>query len=153
MGPAVRTEQTYSEWSERFVQFCGGVFPEDHRKVGAYLEHLALVEGVAPATQAQALNALVFLYRHVMKQELLGRADISTTMIYTHVLNRPGVMARSPSDLVRPGLRAIHTHEWQVEQARDALGNFTYAGTYSHRYSLPLRSAPCLWSGVGAGSW
>jgi integron integrase len=72
---SIRTEQTYSQWSERFAQFCGGAFPDDPLKVAAYLEHLALVERVAPATQAQALNALVFLYRHVMKQELGDLGD------------------------------------------------------------------------------
>jgi hypothetical protein len=69
-GKALRTERTYAEWVLRFARYGGGVLPENPDRVAGFLEHLALKERVAPATQAQALNALAFFYRHVRKREL-----------------------------------------------------------------------------------
>ena len=31
--------------------------------------------------------------------ELLGHANVVTTMIYTHILNRPGLSVKSPADI------------------------------------------------------
>ena len=64
-----RTKQTYVEWVRRFLLFCcrleeKGNWGED---TAAFLTHLAVVRKVAPATQAQALNALVFFLREVVK--------------------------------------------------------------------------------------
>jgi len=62
---AIRTEQTYAEWAERFLAHYKGKLP-DWNRIGDYLDYLALERKVASSTQAQALNALIFLYREVL---------------------------------------------------------------------------------------
>ena len=69
---AIRTEFSYIEWIKRFILFHDKRHPGEmgEAEVAAFLTHLTVNRNVAPATQAQALNALVFLYRKVLDRPL-----------------------------------------------------------------------------------
>lgn len=67
---AMATEETYINWNRRFIRFCFQMLGQSPQVAGpeaitAYLDFLALERNVAPATQKQALNAMVFLTKHV----------------------------------------------------------------------------------------
>lgn len=66
------TEQTYVGWIKRFVAFNRWRKPStlEAEDVHAFLKHLAMEAQVASSTQNQALNAVVFLYRKVVKKDL-----------------------------------------------------------------------------------
>lgn len=71
------TETSYLEWSERFVKYCGMRPPAELNDgdVKRYLTHLATERRVSAATQNQAFNALLFLFRNVLGQSLGGLQD------------------------------------------------------------------------------
>ncbi|NIP74174.1 MAG: integron integrase [Gammaproteobacteria bacterium] len=76
---SIRTEQAYLLWLARFVAFHRMRDPADLNEaaMAAYLEHLVVRRGVASSTQSQALNGLVFFYRHVMGREDLELGTIT----------------------------------------------------------------------------
>jgi len=69
----LRTEKTYCYWIRFFIRFHRMRHPAimAGNDVRQFLEYLAIERRVAAATQNQALNAIVFLYPHVLEQ-LLG---------------------------------------------------------------------------------
>lgn len=69
---SIRTERSYVDWVKRYIYYHrmrhpSGMGPE---QINAFLSHLAADCNVAASTQNQALNALLFLYRHVLGIEV-----------------------------------------------------------------------------------
>ena len=86
------TERAYVVWTQRFLSFCAerGCKP-DTGSVRDFLEHLALEREVAAATQGQALNALVFFFRHVLERPLDAIGDFPRSRRPRHL---PTVLSR-----------------------------------------------------------
>jgi integron integrase len=72
---AYDTEIVYLDWTRNYIE---NIKKKDlnatlgSADVRDYLSHLALKRKVASSTQNQAFNALIFLFRHVLKTELQG---------------------------------------------------------------------------------
>lgn len=69
---SLRTEAIYVGWIRRFILANGKRHPRDMgaAEVEGFLSALAVRRGVAASTQNQALSALLFLYREVLRIEL-----------------------------------------------------------------------------------
>ncbi len=83
-------------WCRQFVEFHGGQSP---MRLGApeitrFLNHLANAKGVAASTQNQALSALIFLFREVLRRtpgELTGLVRVRRPQRIPTVLSREEV--------------------------------------------------------------
>jgi integron integrase len=67
-----RTEQQYVGWIVRYIRYHGRRHPAQlgGPDIESFLSHLAIQRQVSAATQAQALAALLFLYKHVLNVDL-----------------------------------------------------------------------------------
>lgn len=69
---SIRAERCYCDWITRFIRYHGKRHPREMAEVEvtAFLTHLARVGNVAASTENQALSALLFLYKEVLKTEI-----------------------------------------------------------------------------------
>jgi integron integrase len=69
---SIRTEQAYVDWIKRFIVYHNKRHPTEmaEEEVAEFLTHLARDLNVAASTQNQALSALLFLYKEVLKDEI-----------------------------------------------------------------------------------
>ncbi len=69
---ALRTEQAYLQWLQRYVDFHAGRDPGTFgaAELEQFLSYLAVHRKVSAATQNQALQALLFFYRCVLGVQL-----------------------------------------------------------------------------------
>jgi integron integrase len=92
---ALRTEQSYVGWIERFLRFCGTAEPGrwTEADIRAFLPHLAVEGNVAASTQNQAKAAMLFLFRVVLERDLgfLDIAKASQREKLPVVLSRPEI--------------------------------------------------------------
>ena len=93
------TEKSYVGWIRRYILFHGKRHPAEMGapEVTRFLSSLAVEGRVAASTQNQALSALLFLYRHVLHQDLPWLDDVVRA-------KRP---ARLPIVLTRDEVRAV----------------------------------------------
>lgn len=93
------TEAAYVSWTKRYILFHHKRHPNkmDARYIQAFLTYLAVNRNVAASTQNQALNAIVFLYKHVLHKD---PGDFSGTMRAKKPQKLPVVLTQGEMNLV-----------------------------------------------------
>ena len=96
---SIRTERTYWDWIERFIRFHSMRHPAQmgETEVSAFLTYLAREGNVSASTQNQALSALLFLYKQVLKQDFGWLEGVE----------RPSKPARLPVVLTRDEVQKL----------------------------------------------
>lgn len=104
-----RTEKAYVGWISRYAHWCRGHPEGSHTdKVRAFLTHLACDRSVSCSTQKQAMNAIVFLYKQVLRDETGDFSGFQPARTPRHL---PTVLSR---DEVSALLGHMHGMHWMI---------------------------------------
>lgn len=106
---SIRTERSYCEWVKRFALHfkmkSRDDLSEGEKKIETYLTLLTRDRNVAPSTQNQVLNALVFLYNHVLKQLLNEKINAERAAGKVKI---PVVLTRDEARRIIGAMTGIH---------------------------------------------
>jgi len=138
---SIRTEVAYLGWIKRYILFHGKRHPQEmaEPEVEAFLNHLAVKGNVAASTQNQALNALVFLYRHVVKRELARGMNITHAKRPERL---PTVFGRDEVARILAHLQGVPGLIARLQYDRDAPDGMPAAAGTGHRLSSPPDHGP-----------
>jgi integron integrase len=94
-----KTLKAYGDWSRKFQSYLRNKPPDElsAADVKAYITYLAVNCKVAASTQNQAFNALLFLFRHILKKDFGDHKDIPRAKKSTYI---PVVLSRKEIDAV-----------------------------------------------------
>ncbi len=104
---SIRTEQAYVGWIKSFILFNNKCHPKNmgEKEIAEFISYLAIKKNVAANTQNQALNAIVFLYKHVLKIDL---GDFGPMERAKKPKKLPTVMSKNEVRLVLNSLSGIY---------------------------------------------
>lgn len=94
-----KTLKTYADWVRKFQRYLRYIPPNELSSVDVkkYLTYLAVQRRVAASTQNQAFNALLFLYRHVLKKDFGDQRDVPRAKKSKYI---PVVLSRGEIDSI-----------------------------------------------------
>ena len=94
-----KTLKTYADWIRKFQLYLKNKPPVElsSEDVKAYLTHLAVKRKVSSSTQNQAFNALLFLFRHIVKKDFGDHKDTPRAKRSKYI---PVVLTRAEIDSV-----------------------------------------------------
>jgi integron integrase len=129
-GYSRRTEKAYAWWTRRFILFHGKRHPAEMGvpEITRYLTWLAVEQRASRSTHNQALCAILFLYRHVLKVDLPRLEELALARTPTRlpvVLSRgevadlltelDGIPRLMATLLYGSGLRLMEVHRLRVK--------------------------------------
>ncbi|SLM29179.1 Integron integrase (fragment) [Desulfamplus magnetovallimortis] len=163
---SIHTERSYCDWIKRYINFHKMRSRDDlengEKKIELFLTHLAIDTNISASTQRLALNALIFLYKHVLGKPLNEKIDavrapekknIPVVMTIDEVTKIIKLMESTPKLIVQllygTGLRIIEAlrlrifdinFEYKSVTVHAGKGNKARVSTFAEKLVEPLQT-------------